>query len=989
MEISVYDKSFNKIAIIDNYTSAIFCKRYFEIGALDLQVEATTENLSIFKKDYFITRNDDDTVYRIKAIELNTQAEKDNSLIIGAVDCKSILGQRIMYLREDYSGTVENYIRLIINMNIIGGGYAEREIKNFALKDAKGFTETTRQKFSYRNLADEVIGICKSYGYGWKVTLEKGWFYFDLYKGVNRSKEQTENPPIIFSPEYDNLTSSKYNFDETEYKNVAIVLGAGDGEDDSELSRVRVIVNNDMKGLDRYETFVDSSISQDDTTISEFQNQLKSQGRDELSKLMTTISFEGEVVADSYIYKTDYDIGDIVTVTNEYGISVNARIVEVVETWDNEGYSLELKFEYMEVAEFEFEETSVEGLATENLMLMTAENGIALLSEDMASVEGESVRISELPTATEIESGNILPIVQNGTTKQIDYSVLENNFKEITSDIETDLSNAEKQITELKTQVGNLSNYDDTEIKQSITELEESIPTTVNNAIAKVVNNAPEDFNTLKEMSDWIAEHENDATAMNTAILENKNDLAQEITDRKNADTSLQNQINGKADSSHTHDDRYYTESEIDTKLSNKVDKVSGKGLSTNDYTTTEKNKLAGIETGANNYSHPTSHPANMITGLSTVATSGSYNDLSDKPTITNGTNGKDGVGVSSIQQTTTSTADGGTNVITATLTDGTTSTFNIKNGSKGSAGATGAEGLGVWRSSTATTTSTTSITLSTITIPSGRKVKVGDLIIANTTYSYMYRVTAVSSTTATVTYICSLRGATGATGTFNGTIPKQKFFGSPNGTTYYIMITSTNSMGGVVAHVKFNGSFVFNYNGTVRAYNPMGYNYGVTGWYWGDSGKLLWLRVAGYREISIEVPSIDNNSTAVTIADWTSTAPTGINFSDDFYSGVVTGSFANKYLKFGEKAIMQCGTVAKGSDLSASNYWNTTITFPVEFANTDYIITCGVETKNAGEEIYIYNKTTTGATIELYNRNSSTVMATPKINWIAIGEEA
>lgn len=33
--------------------------------------------------------------------------------------------------------------------------------------------------------------------------------------------------------------------------------------------------------------------------------------------------------------------------------------------------------------------------------------------------------------------------------------------------------------------------------------------------------------------------------------------------------------------------------------LANKVDKVSGKGLSTNDYTTAEKEKLAGIETGA------------------------------------------------------------------------------------------------------------------------------------------------------------------------------------------------------------------------------------------------------------------------------------------------------------------------------------------------------------------------------------------------------
>lgn len=33
-------------------------------------------------------------------------------------------------------------------------------------------------------------------------------------------------------------------------------------------------------------------------------------------------------------------------------------------------------------------------------------------------------------------------------------------------------------------------------------------------------------------------------------------------------------------------------------------------------------------------YTHPSTHPASMITGLASVATSGSYNDLSDKPTI-------------------------------------------------------------------------------------------------------------------------------------------------------------------------------------------------------------------------------------------------------------------------------------------------------------------------------------------------------------------
>lgn len=40
---------------------------------------------------------------------------------------------------------------------------------------------------------------------------------------------------------------------------------------------------------------------------------------------------------------------------------------------------------------------------------------------------------------------------------------------------------------------------------------------------------------------------------------------------------------------------------ELKETVNNKVDKVSGKRLSTNDYTTAEKQKLAGIATNANN----------------------------------------------------------------------------------------------------------------------------------------------------------------------------------------------------------------------------------------------------------------------------------------------------------------------------------------------------------------------------------------------------
>lgn len=61
----------------------------------------------------------------------------------------------------------------------------------------------------------------------------------------------------------------------------------------------------------------------------------------------------------------------------------------------------------------------------------------------------------------------------------------------------------------------------------------------------------------------------------------------------------------------------YVTTTALNTALNEKVDKVSGKSLSTNDYTNAEKTKLAGIEANANNYTHPSSHPASIITETS------------------------------------------------------------------------------------------------------------------------------------------------------------------------------------------------------------------------------------------------------------------------------------------------------------------------------------------------------------------------------------
>lgn len=67
--------------------------------------------------------------------------------------------------------------------------------------------------------------------------------------------------------------------------------------------------------------------------------------------------------------------------------------------------------------------------------------------------------------------------------------------------------------------------------------------------------------------------------------------------------------------------------------------------------------------------------------------------DGSDGAAGKDGSSGADGVGVASVEQTTTSTDDGGENIITVTLTNGTKYTFTVKNGSKGSTGAAGNDG--------------------------------------------------------------------------------------------------------------------------------------------------------------------------------------------------------------------------------------------------------------------------------------------------------
>ena len=79
----------------------------------------------------------------------------------------------------------------------------------------------------------------------------------------------------------------------------------------------------------------------------------------------------------------------------------------------------------------------------------------------------------------------------------------------------------------LKTKLEGLSNYDDTSLVNAINTLNGDINTagsvakTTADAVAAIVAGAPSDFDTLKEISDWISSHADSAAAMNSAIQDN------------------------------------------------------------------------------------------------------------------------------------------------------------------------------------------------------------------------------------------------------------------------------------------------------------------------------------------------------------------------------------------------------------------------------------------------------------------------------------
>ena len=218
-----------------------------------------------------------------------------------------------------------------------------------------------------------------------------------------------------------------------------------------------------------------------------------------------------------------------------------------------------------------------------------------------SKVDGTTITIDESGVVKGIPVDDALSEI---STNPLQNKVIAGELKSIKSKIGTDESTIKsntKRIEANETAISTLNGTGDGSVKKAVSD-----------GIAKVVAGAPEDFDTLKEMSDWISTHETSASAMNSAIKDNKSAI-----------TALQI---GKADkteipivptnvSEFTNDAGYLTEHQD---ISNLVVKEEGKGLSSNDYTSEEKTKLGGVGTsqGRNIIPYPYSQTTKTVYGV-------------------------------------------------------------------------------------------------------------------------------------------------------------------------------------------------------------------------------------------------------------------------------------------------------------------------------------------------------------------------------------
>lgn len=329
--------------VVDTYESCIWNMQFYGRDDFELVVPATQKNINALQKGFLLVRDTDVSadefrnVMRIEGIQLSFDVERGWLLTLTGAGLKNILSQRIVWGQTNLSGSVEKGIRQVVTENAINPSDSSRKIPNLAMESENGYTDTFEAQLLGENIAEWIEETCKAYGMGWEIYIKDGQYIFTLKKGTDRTADQSENIPVVFSPEYDNLITSDYAYDLGEFKNAALVGGEGEG------SNQRAATIGTAAGLDRYETYIDGgSVSSNGEiiTLDTYLKMLKDYGQEQLNQTYAVEKTEGTVIPNGmYELNRDYFLGDMVQIKNEF-IEASTRIIEIIYSEDENGWAL-------------------------------------------------------------------------------------------------------------------------------------------------------------------------------------------------------------------------------------------------------------------------------------------------------------------------------------------------------------------------------------------------------------------------------------------------------------------------------------------------------------------------------------------------------------------------------------------------------------------------------------------------------------------------
>jgi len=332
MEIMVFDVNRQLAGVVENYDCFRWTRRYSTAGSFELKAIGTSENAALLSIGNWVWKSDDQEIGMIEQVQMRqTDAE---FITASGRFATGLLSRRILWNTETLDGDLGVCVGQLINNHLISPTDAARRVP-FLTFSAPSFGIPVKGQVSYRNLGDVVAEMLDAADVGVRTVFHPatGGLAMSLYQG--------EAVPAVFSRHYENLVSQDFIQSVSDYADTALIGGEGEGAD-----RTFAAIIGSGTGVERRERFVDADDLRSEDFPDGYTDALLYRGHEKLAEHAMVNALDAEInPRGNLAYKTDYDLGQVVTVqARKWGVSMAARITEVTESYDAGGLSLDVTF---------------------------------------------------------------------------------------------------------------------------------------------------------------------------------------------------------------------------------------------------------------------------------------------------------------------------------------------------------------------------------------------------------------------------------------------------------------------------------------------------------------------------------------------------------------------------------------------------------------------------------------------------------------------